>query len=430
MRLLIHDKPTSRASWAPHGVPGFYLGPALQHYRSYRAWSTITNTADTVAWFPHELTMPGPTIHDILIRTIDDLQVALIKFSTTASALRTTAQPVSLITTIADNLNTIANMHIPPPPPLSSANPPSASLTDPVAEQRVVNPQHAQPFAPADNIIAQGPNRTLTDPPVRPTVPLPPTLYVPPVANNALNLDDAGQPLTYASAKSGRNASQWQIAETEELDRLLRTATIRPMFVTDQPLQRRRDTTYYNPQTKEKETASGERTFCIRGTIGGDRVNYPGPTTARTAAMPLVKMLIHSVISDNAHWLTIDIKDFYLNTPLPRPEYLRIPSKFLTSTIITNYKLNPYLHNNAILFEVNKGMYGLPQAGLLAQQRLLQHLAMHGYNQTDTSCHFRHKSNGTVFSLVVDDFGVKYTDKKGVDHLIHTLKMLYPITVD
>ena len=72
-------------------------------------------------------------------------------------------------------------------------------------------------------------------------------------------------------------------------------------------------------------------------------------------------------------------------------------------------------------------MYGVPQAGLLAQQRLLQHLAMHGYHQTDTSCLFRHKSNGTVFSLVIDDFGVKYTDKKGIDHLIHTLNMLYPM---
>ena len=75
-------------------------------------------------------------------------------------------------------------------------------------------------------------------------------------------------------------------------------------------------------------------------------------------------------------------------------------------------------------------MYGLPQAGLLAQQRLLYHLSQHGYHQTDTSCLFQHTSNGTVFSLVVDDFGVKYTNKKGVDHLIHTLEMLYSITVD
>lgn len=43
-RLLIHDKPTARASWTPHGVSGFYLGPTLQHYHSYRAWSTATNT--------------------------------------------------------------------------------------------------------------------------------------------------------------------------------------------------------------------------------------------------------------------------------------------------------------------------------------------------------------------------------------------------
>ena len=430
-RILIHDKPTSRASWAPHGVPGFYLGPALQHYRSYRAWATATNTmriTDTVAWFPHDTAMPGPTIHDILIRTIDDLHVSLTKFSAAAPNLRKTAQPTSLITSIADNLRTIANMHIPPPTQVSS--PTAVGLTDPAAEQRVVTPQHAHSSVPDADTSAHGPNRPFTAPPVRPTVPLPPTLYAPRVANNALNLDDAGQPLTYASAKAGSNAPQWQIAEIEELDRLLRTETIRPMFVADQPLQRRRDTTYYNPQTKEKETTSGERTFRIRGTIGGDRVNYPGPTTARTAAMLLVKILIHSVVSDKAQWLTIDIKDFYLNTPLPRPEYLRIPSKFLTSTIITDYKLSPYLHNNAILFEVNKGMYGLPQAGLLAQQRLLQHLSLHGYHQTDTSCLFRHESNGTVFSLVVDDFGVKYTDKKGADHLIHTLQMLYPITVD
>jgi hypothetical protein len=75
-------------------------------------------------------------------------------------------------------------------------------------------------------------------------------------------------------------------------------------------------------------------------------------------------------------------------------------------------------------------MYGLPQAGLLAQQRLITHLNQHGYLQTHTTCLFRHKSNGTTFSLVVDDFGVKYTDKAGADHLITTLQALYTITID
>ena len=92
--------------------------------------------------------------------------------------------------------------------------------------------------------------------------------------------------------------------------------------------------------------------------------------------------------------------------------------------------MTPYLHNKSILFEVNKGMYGLPQAGLLAQERLVKHLALHDYHQTSTSCLFRHSSNGTVFPLVVDDLRVKYTTKEGVDHLITTLQTLYPITVD
>ena len=32
-RVLIHEKPNNRASWAPHGLPGYYLGPAMQHHR-------------------------------------------------------------------------------------------------------------------------------------------------------------------------------------------------------------------------------------------------------------------------------------------------------------------------------------------------------------------------------------------------------------
>jgi hypothetical protein len=75
-------------------------------------------------------------------------------------------------------------------------------------------------------------------------------------------------------------------------------------------------------------------------------------------------------------------------------------------------------------------MYGLPQAGRLAQTRLIDHLAHHGYHQTKTTCLFRHITNGTAFSLVVDDFGVKYTTKEAALHLIATLELLYVIKVD
>ena len=244
-----------------------------------------------------------------------------------------------------------------------------------------------------------------------------------------LNLDELGRPLKYRSAKSGPNTVQWQQAESEEIQRLLDTATIKAIHAAQQPIERKGESTYYNPQVKEK-SVDGATTYRVRGTIGGDRINYPGPTTARTAAMPLVKLLLQSVVSDNSRFLTLDIKDFYLNTPLDRPEYLRISSKFLPQHIVVKNNLQQYLHNGSILFEVNKGMYGLPQAGLLAQNRLIHHLAAHGYHQTTTTCLFRHVDNGTDFTLVVDDFGVKYATKEGALHLIATLQKLYVITID
>jgi hypothetical protein len=162
----------------------------------------------------------------------------------------------------------------------------------------------------------------------------------------------------------------------------------------------------------------------------GIRFHYDGPTSALTADMPVVKLLLHSVVSDGASWMTIDIKDYYLGTPLLRPEYVRIPSRFLPAEVITTHRLQPFIHSDTVLFEISKCMCGLPQAGLLAQQRLIAHLAQHGYLQTSTPCLFRHHSNGTVFALVVDDFGIKYTTVAGANHLIATLKLLYDIKID
>jgi hypothetical protein len=51
-KVLIHEKPDIRQTWAPQAVEGWYLGPALRHYRCYRVWAWATNAervADTIA---------------------------------------------------------------------------------------------------------------------------------------------------------------------------------------------------------------------------------------------------------------------------------------------------------------------------------------------------------------------------------------------
>ena len=254
---------------------------------------------------------------------------------------------------------------------------------------------------------------------------------VAPVAFAALHLTDDGRPLTYALTKKSPYVQEWQQAEDEEITRLLKSNTIRPIHCADQPADRRADTTYYNPQPKEMCDAAGIKSYRIRGTIGGDRVNYPGPVTARTADMDVVKILLNSVLADNVHWFTVDFTDYYLGTPLLRPEYLRISSKFLSTASITTHQLGPYLKNGSVLFEVTEGIYGLPQSGLLAQQRLIEHLAHHGYLQDNrVPCLFKHNTNGVTFTLVVDDIGIKYNTKESALHFIKTLEALYPINVD
>ena len=38
IKVIVHEKPKDRASWAPHGVEGWYIGPAMESYRCYRTF--------------------------------------------------------------------------------------------------------------------------------------------------------------------------------------------------------------------------------------------------------------------------------------------------------------------------------------------------------------------------------------------------------
>ena len=53
-KVLVHEKPEVRPMWATHGSDGWYLGPALEHYRCYRVYVTSTRAeriSDTVEFF-------------------------------------------------------------------------------------------------------------------------------------------------------------------------------------------------------------------------------------------------------------------------------------------------------------------------------------------------------------------------------------------
>ena len=76
-------------------------------------------------------------------------------------------------------------------------------------------------------------------------------------------------------------------------------------------------------------------------------------------------------------------------------------------------------------------MYGLPQAGIISQQLLEERLEKDGYRQSKTTPGlWTHNTRPISFSLIVDDFGVKYVGEENAKHLSDTVRKYYKCSCD
>jgi hypothetical protein len=210
------------------------------------------------------------------------------------------------------------------------------------------------------------------------------------------------------------------------------TNTIEFIFQNDVPTERMKDVTYGKfVCTVQPEKAEPNQ---IRFTVGGDRINYPGTVATPTVKMLVAKMLFNSVISTkDAHFMTMDISNFYLMTPLHCPEIIRMKlSNIPDEVLIEEYKLREKAtKNGSIYIKAKQGMYGLPQSGLLANELLEKCLNKHGYRQSKlVPSLWKHDTWPIQFTLVVDDFEVKYVGKEHAQHLKNTLEQHYKLTCD
>jgi hypothetical protein len=249
------------------------------------------------------------------------------------------------------------------------------------------------------------------------------------MGKNAQTLDPEGNELKYGAAMRGADRHHWERAADEEWDRLI-TETGTLTFVPSVPTGEK--ATYYNPQLKVKHNP--DPIYRVRGAVGGDRVTYDGETAAQTAAMSTVKILFNAIASEKAKALCLEIKDFYLGTPMAKPVYVNILLRQISITAQKKHGIyDPAADQDrdSVYARADKTIYGLPQAGLLSQQRLVGHLADHGYLPCEhTPCLFRHRTRDVTFALVVDDFAVKYQREEDAEHFLATLRILYQIKVD
>lgn len=250
-------------------------------------------------------------------------------------------------------------------------------------------------------------------------------------------VDDAtGQAINLRQeSKPGHvKAPGWCQARVEELERLLVTTDcIEPMALGERPREGA-TVSYIAWAASYKYDSAMNPLFRIRGAYGGNvlKNKYVGETAAATASLPAFKILLNAVLSTpGAKFMTIDLKDMYLQSILEQEEYVAVPVSEIPDASMTRHNLRDKIRNGRVYFRVNKAMYGLPQAGYIAQQDLGTLLRANGFYECPrTPQVFRHETRNLTMSIVVDDFGVLYLKKEDVDWLLDVLRTKYELKVD
>jgi len=185
-----------------------------------------------------------------------------------------------------------------------------------------------------------------------------------------------------------------------------------------------RTTVAYRPEKDDQNRT--------RITAGGDQLEYDGDTATHSASMTTIKCHWNSVLSTKyAKYATADLKNMYLKSWLPKPQYVRFRYCEIPHKIKVQYNLASLVHNGYVYARIDKAWYGLKEAGKIANDDVISLLATHGYHQSKhTSGLFTHTTRDISFTLVVDDFGIKYQDKADLDHLMMALKTKYDVTLD
>jgi len=461
--ILIYDTPAQRATFDDHGVPGFYIGPEQNKYRSYRTYVTqfrSFRSSDTIAWFPIKYKLPGSSPEEILLAAIKDLESTYAKATDNdpkldpiIKGLRDSVElyngmPIRQITqeiSVPDNHNTSTTSQQ-QPIQISldidhqidgkdqgvNADP----LYDPDARVPVANRTRAgnRTYAAiqsgsekgVDGVSTTSTNQQEELKDIEPT-------YLYHSCYSAAVHPSTGKPLKFRELCKTNEADLWEQGHHCEFIRLIETSkTMRAIKPMEKPVGR--IATYYNPQPEIK-FREGNKVYRIRGIIGGDKAeSYPYDKVAYVADMIDVKLLFNSVVSTpGSQFMTMDITDFYLGTPLVRKAYMKVHRNQMPVQTVAyfDYTDASWWHNEYIIFEISKGIYGLPEAGKLAQDQLYAHLASYGYRLIPESTgFFVHDTRPTKFTLVVDDFGVQYSSIEDLNHLSEALQLKYAITVD
>ncbi len=99
----------------------------------------------------------------------------------------------------------------------------------------------------------------------------------------------------------------------------------------------------------------------------------------------------------------------------------------MPENVIAHYHLLKITTPNKYVYcKIHQGMYRLPQAGIIAQELLAKRLKEHVHTQSETTPGlWTHEWHPITFSLIVDNFGVKYIGEEHAQHLLQMVQKYY-----
>jgi hypothetical protein len=374
-RLIAHETPNRRRTWAPHGQDGWYIGPALEHYRCYTVYITKTRgerVVETVDFFPETFTLPFPSPQDLATKAATELTHALLHPQPAGPFSKVGDEQTLALKNLADIFEGATRQKtkvvIPPAKTVGNDAPPRVQNTvSPPRVQNTATPKRVTQQTTSSHLTphyhrrTHTPHRRAVSPPTPhvmarhsasqkynlsqdmiaetinqsdhcfsfPTNPGNKTkkkvirnnqIIIMPEMANAVICPETGKSLKHQELITKlRYKIKWMRSIANEINRIYNTNIIRFIRISNIPKGRKVTYGLFVVDIKDHKEEK-ERT---RLTVGGDQIEYPGDKSTRTAGLTTAKILINSIISPlGAKFLVIDIKKFYLNTPLRRFEYM------------------------------------------------------------------------------------------------------------
>jgi hypothetical protein len=91
----------------------------------------------------------------------------------------------------------------------------------------------------------------------------------------------------------------------------------------------------------------------------------------QTVDLTTSKLMWNSVLSTKGtKYMCLNIKNFYLTAPLDRYEYMKMPFSLFPVWTKEQYNLDKLAKNGFVYLEMQRAVWGSPQAGILANKLL------------------------------------------------------------